>query len=144
MPETHQRPRRGAGAALWLAGAIASMPAMASDGTPDTAGQFPAVAGYYEFFVYLPSGGLPEVAYAELSCSGSLVSEKVILTASHCTAFNYTEDIGISGYSSRVWVSFDVTATANDFRCFLAEQGVEYSEFLTGDYACDPAAARRG
>jgi hypothetical protein len=140
MPETHQRPRRGAGAALWLAGAIASMPAMASDGTPDTAGQFPAVAGYYEFFVYLPSGGLPEVAYAELSCSGSLVSEKVILTASHCTAFNYTEDIGISGYSSRVWVSFDVTATANDFRCFLAEQGVEYSEFLTGDYACDPGA----
>jgi hypothetical protein len=112
----------------------------ASDGQPDTMGRFPAVAGYYEFFVYLPADGLPEVAYAELSCSGALVSDKVILTASHCTAFNYTEDIGIEGYSSRVWVSFDVAATTNDFRCFLAEQGVEYAEFLTGEYACDPAA----
>jgi hypothetical protein len=113
--------------------------AHASDGTADTAGRFPAVAGYYEFFVYLPQGGLPEVAWAELSCSGSLVSEKVILTASHCTAYNYTEDLGIAGFSSRVWVSFDVSATANDFRCFLAENGVQYAEFLTGDYACDPA-----
>jgi len=114
--------------------------AQASDGTPDESGRYPAVAGYYEFFVYLPEGGMPEVAWAELSCSGSLVSQKVILTAAHCTAFNYTEDIGIAGYSSRVWVSFDVTGTTNDFRCFLAEQGVQYSEFLTGDYACDPSA----
>lgn len=114
--------------------------AHASDGTPDATGRFPAVAGYYEFFVYLPDDGLPEVAWAELSCTGALVSEKVILTASHCTAFNYTEDIGIAGYSSRVWVSFDVTATANDFRCFLAERGIEYSQFLTGEYACDMSA----
>jgi hypothetical protein len=134
----HSRPRL-----LWTACLLATLGTTAvhaSDGTPDAAGHYPAVAGYYEFFVYLPEDALPEVAWAELSCSGSLVSEKVILTAAHCTAFNYTEDIGIAGYSSRVWISFDVTATANDFRCFLADTGVQYSEFLTGEYACDPAA----
>ena len=46
-----------------------------------------------------------------------------MLTASHCTAYNYTEDVGVAGLSSEVWVSFDVTATANDFRCFLVESG---------------------
>lgn len=118
---------------------LASAQASGSNGIPDTAGRYPAVAGYYEFFVYLPADGPPEVAYAELNCSGALVSEQVVMTASHCTAFNYTEDVGIEGYSSRVWVTFDVTATANDFRCFLAEAGVEYAEYLVGDYACDPA-----
>lgn len=140
MQGIFRRPRLRLPLSACLLAALGTVAAHASDGTPDTTGRFPAVAGYYEFFVYLPEGGLPEVAYAELSCTGTLVSEKVLLTASHCTAFNYTEDIGIAGYSSLVWVSFDVTATANDFRCFLAEQGVQYSEFLTGEYACDASA----
>ena len=104
---------------------------------PTRHGQYPAVAGYYEFFVYLPAGQPPEVAYAEESCSGTLIAPKVLLTAAHCTAFNYTEDIGVAGYSSEVWVSFDVTATANDFRCFLAGSGAQYTEYLVGEYACN-------
>jgi hypothetical protein len=95
------------------------------------------VGGYYEFFVYLHDGQPPVVAYAEQSCSGTLIAPQVLLTAAHCTAFNYTEDIGVAGYSSEVWVSFDVTATANDFRCFLAESGARYAVYLVGEYACD-------
>ncbi|HSN70708.1 MAG TPA: trypsin-like serine protease [Steroidobacteraceae bacterium] len=110
----------------------------ASDGSPDTGNLFPAAAGYYEFFVYLPSDAPPEVAYAEQSCSGALIAPQVVLTAAHCTSFNYVEDIGITGYSDQVWVTFDLTATTNDFRCFLVETAAEYSEYLTGDYACDP------
>jgi hypothetical protein len=119
--------------------AFATPSLQASDGVTDTAGKYPAVGGYYEFFVYLAPGELPEVAYAEQSCSGTLITPQVLLTAAHCTAFNYTEDIGVAGYSSEVWVSFDVTATTNDFRCFLAESGARYAEYLTGDYACNAA-----
>jgi hypothetical protein len=137
---SNHRARRSFATAISCALVVTGLPAVASDGTTDTSARFPAVGGYYEFFVYLPADGTPEVAYAELSCSGTLVAPKVLLTASHCTAYNYTEDLGITGYSSRVWVSFDVTATANDFRCFLAEQGIEYSEYLSGEYACDPGA----
>ena len=117
--------------------AVAPFAGRASDGVTDSPLGYPAVAGYYEFFVYLPAGEIPVVAYAEESCTATLISSKVMLTASHCTAYNYTEDVGIAGYSSEVWVSFDVTATANDFRCFLAESGVQYAEYLTGEYACD-------
>jgi hypothetical protein len=99
--------------------------------------EYPAVAGYYEFFVYLPAGASPAAAYAEESCMATLVSSNVMLTASHCTACNYTEDVGIAGFSSEVWVSFDVTATANDFRCFLVESAAQYAEYLTVEYACD-------
>jgi hypothetical protein len=126
-------------AALALVAALVVLPApvvQANDGVTDTAGKYPAVGGYYEFFVYLAEGQPPEVAYAEESCSGTLIAPQVLLTAAHCTAFNYTEDIGVAGYSSEVWVSFDVVATANDFRCFLAESGVQYAEYLVGEYAC--------
>jgi hypothetical protein len=126
-----------ASAAAAVTMAIAPLAGRASDGVTDSQLEYPAVAGYYEFFVYLPAGESPVVAYAEESCTATLVSSKVMLTASHCTAYNYTEDVGIAGYSSEVWVSFDVTATANDFRCFLAESGVQYAEYLTGEYACD-------
>jgi len=119
---------------------IFSGPAQASDGTTDTAMAYPAVAGYFEYFVYLYDDADPEVAYAEESCTGTLVSPKVILTAAHCTSYNYVQDIGIEGYYDEAWVTFDVSASANDFRCFLEDQGVPYSEFLTGDYACDPAS----
>jgi hypothetical protein len=112
----------------------------ASDGLPDMQREYPAVAGYYEFFVYLPAGDDPVVAYAEESCTATLVSERVLLTAAHCTAFNYTEDIGVAGYSSEVWVSFETIATTNDFRCFLRDSGARYSEYLVDEYACDDAA----
>lgn len=113
--------------------------ALASDGEADVNDEYPAVGAYYEYFVLLPSDGPPEVTFAEESCTGTLVSEKVILTAAHCTAYNYVND-GIAGYYDQAWVTFDVVATANDFRCFLRDQGVPYAEFLTGELACDDAA----
>jgi hypothetical protein len=117
--------------------AVVPLAGRASDGVTDSRLEYPAVAGYYEFFVYLLEGSSPAVAYAEQSCTATLVSSKVMLTASHCTAYNYTEDVGIAGFSSEVWVSFDVTATANDFRCFLVESAAQYAEYLAGEYACD-------
>ena len=114
--------------------------ALASDGPTDVNSVYPAVGAYYEYFVLLPPDGPPEVTFAEESCTGTLVSAKVILTAAHCTAFNYVDDIGIAGYYDQAWVTFDVVATANDFRCFLRDQAVPYSEFLTGALACDQAA----
>lgn len=113
--------------------------AIASDGETDAANRYPAAAGYFEYYVVL-TGEVPEVQFAELSCSGSLVSDKVIMTAAHCTSWNYVQEIGITGYFDLVWVSFDPVATGNDFRCFLIEANVPYSEFMTGDYACDPSA----
>jgi len=112
----------------------------ASDGEVDLGNEFPAAAGYYEYFVYLTPGEDPDVAWAELSCSGTLVSEQVIMTAAHCTSFNYVQDIGISGYFDLAWVSFDPVATTNDFNCFLIDEGVPYVEYMGGDYGCDPAA----
>jgi len=99
----------------------------ASDGAPDTGNRFPAAGAYYEYFVYLTRGEAPEVAFAEQSCSGERIAPKVFMTAAHCTAYNYTIDIGIAGYYDQAWVTFDRVATGNDFRCFVAEQGVPYA-----------------
>jgi hypothetical protein len=112
--------------------------AHASDGPADVSGEYPAVGAYYEYFVLLPADGPPEVTFAEESCTGTLVSQKVLLTAAHCTAFNYVND-GVTGYYDQAWVTFDVVATANDFRCFLRDLAAPYTEFLTGDLACDDA-----
>jgi hypothetical protein len=126
--------------ALVMLAFVATSPTLASDGTPDTGNQFPAVGAYYEYFVYLTPGETPDVAFAEESCSGSLIAPKVFMTAAHCTAYNYTNDIGVTGYYDQAWVTFDLVATGNDFRCFVAEQGVPYSQFMTADYGCDPSA----
>ena len=59
--------------------------ALASDGPADVNGEYPAVGAYYEYFVLLPSDGPPEVTFAEESCTGTLVSEKV---HPHCSALH--------------------------------------------------------
>lgn len=122
-----------------VAALFATPATQASDGTPDTANRFPAAGAYYEYFVYLTPGEPPDVAFAEESCSGSLIAPKVFMTAAHCTAYNYTVDIGITGYYDQAWITFDLVATGNDFRCFVAEQGVPYTEFMTAAYGCDPS-----
>src|SRR5688572_27066417 len=133
--------RSGVQSLLLLGSLAATSAAFASDGTPDVNNEYPAVGAYYEYFVLLPSDSPPEITFAEQSCSGTLVSEKVLLTAAHCTAFNYVND-GITGYYDQAWVTFDIVATANDFRCFLRDQAipVPYSDFLIGELACDDAA----
>ena len=82
--------------------AVFAIPAtQASDGTPDTGNRFPAAGAYYEYFVYLTPGEPPDVAYAEQSCSGSLISPKVFMTAAHCTAYNYTTISASLGTTTR-------------------------------------------
>lgn len=132
-------PALRSGAALLASLCMSAVaPTLASDGDPDVDERFPAVAGYYEFVVDLPADRPPEVVYAGQSCSGALIATRVVLTAAHCTAFNYA--FGFDGYSDEVWATFGLIATANDFRCFLAETGVDYADHLNGDFACDPAA----
>ena len=134
-----QARRTTASTGAFIAALLVSSAVQASDGTPDTGNQFPAAGAYYEYFVYLTPGELPDVAYAEQSCSGSLIAPKVFMTAAHCTAYNYINDIGITGYYDQAWVTFDLVATGNDFRCFVADEGVPYTEFMRDDYGCDPA-----
>jgi hypothetical protein len=97
-----------------------SLPGHASTGVPDFDGQYPAVGAFYELSVSADG----TVDWAEESCTATLISSRLAITAAHCTSY-YLENVGLAGYSDQAWVSFDVIASRNDFHCFLRQNGLD-------------------
>jgi len=125
------RPLRALALSITL-GAASAVPAVASDGEPDSANAHPAV-GFYHVAYTRADASVETLG----GCSGTLIADDVFLTAGHCTFYDSRllhEDK--SYVAAQAWVTLDPVALDNDFRCFL--QDVAFPG--AGELDCDGAA----
>jgi len=111
---------------------ITPLPSIASDGNADINNKFPSVGAYYELMV--SDDGTVE--WAEESCTATLISDRVALTAAHCTDYNIEHD-GLIGYYNEAWITFDVYASKNDFHCFLRQNSLDHDVAGPEDNSAD-------